>query len=201
MPPRTCLNFFSIFYFPSAVFGDRTQLHGLRTSSLLSTVLDILWWAPSPACLWVGNKAFKTSFRLSFTSAVQSRSCPGRKPTLWVLWHFPPSHSDTFFCAFSKGQSTSDRHESCQHCPSEQTQQWPRGEETLGKRLWGVSGNYECLNGQQTEQKIPSPADQALGSCPACTRAVDPCRMQSAPGSAEFYFSCLFGQIMETDKR
>lgn len=72
------------------------------------------------------------------------------------------------------------------------------------RTLWGrgsegwISGNYGNLNGQQAEQKISPQADKALGSCPACTGAVDPYRMQSAPSSAEFYFSCLFGQIMET---
>lgn len=144
--------FFS--YFPSVIFGDRTQLHGLRTSYLLSTVLGILWWPPSPACLGVRNKAAKTSLQLSFTSAVQTRNCPSRKPTLWILWHFPPSDSDTFFRAFSKGQRQHIRQSSVLPAlplwAGTAVTQGHSGEEALRdlRELWQIMGTgvMPCLH-------------------------------------------------------
>lgn len=198
---KSCVVGFCLFL--SSVFFQsflETEHNSMDWEHPIFSLQSWIFWGDLPVqqvCEWETRQP-KASLQLSFTSAVQSRNCPGRKPTPWVLWHFPPSDSDTFFHAFSKGQSTSDRHQCSQHCPSDQTQQRPRSKDTLGKRLWGISGNYENRNGQQTEQKISPQADKALGSCPACNRTVDPYRMQSAPGGAGFCFSCLFGQIMET---
>lgn len=162
---------------------------------LLSTVLGVLWWPPSPACLGVGNKAAKTSLQLSFTSAVQTRNCPSRKPTLWILWHFPPSNSDTFSRAFSKGQrqhiwQTSVLPALPLWAGTAVTQEQGHfGKEALRdlRELWQImvsrlSRRFHLKLIRHWDHALPEPG----------------LWMQSAPGSAELYFSCLFGQIMET---